>query len=168
MTLDRVTAKPGSTVSLSYIFKDDVGQPISSDTPVSVSLFTASGSILEVGLEATGGPKYTVQYTVPIERPIDSYLVEFSGSLNGAPLNGYLSLDVVLATDADFAELSGKTESSITYDGTSVSFDSAAERLKALQSLKPPSVGFITKKRTRTACSCDDTRDYDRGRWHHV
>ena len=121
MRLDRVAAKPGSTVTLSYIFKDDVGQPISSDTPVTVSLFSKHGSMIEADLEATGGPKYSVVYTVPVERPVDSYLVEFRGQLNGAPLNGYLGLDVVLATDADFAELSEKTESSISYDGQSVS-----------------------------------------------
>ena len=140
-----------------------------SDTPVSVTLFTRAGSILDTGLEATGGPKYSVEYVVPKDRPLDSYLVEFTGSYKGAPLNGYLSLDVVLATDADFAELSEKSESSITYDGTSVTFDSPSDRLKALQALKPPQVGRITKKRSLGPNSCDDTRDYSRrfrGRWN--
>lgn len=163
MRLDRITAKPGSQVTLAYIFKDDVGQPISSDTPVSVSIFARSGSLVEAGLEASGGPKYSLEYEVPRERPIDSYLVEFIGSYAGSQISGYIGLDIVLVTDADFAELSEKTESSVTYDGTNVTFAAPTERLKALQSLTPPTVGYITKNRSRRTSLGEDSRDYDRG-----
>lgn len=164
MKLDRVTGKPGSAIDLSYVFKDDIGQVLTSEIPVTVSIYTKGGDVLEFELQAElkTGSKYLINYTIPKDRPLESYLVEFKGRALGSDLVGYLQLDVVLATDADFAELSGSTESSVTYDGTSVAFTSSNDRLKALQALKPPSTGFITKKRRRSSVTCDDTRDYVR------
>jgi len=162
MVLDRVEARPGSTVTLSYIFKDDLGQPVSPDSPVSVSMYADTGSIIEAELtaELEGSYKCVLSYTVPVERQIGAYLVNFTATKSGYPLSGYLQLDVVLVTDADFVKAADSSVSSIAYDGASIAYDSPAQRIEALRSMKPPAVGRMTKNRSLTTDL--DYRDYVR------